>query len=254
MRIFELFDRKLAMPLQWEEGPSVTYAYGQVRTDKGDVSIDITFADEDDGLINIEFMVGGQFNLTGKGGASQVFATVIEGVKKFLTKHTDIHTLTFTAHEPSRAKMYDTLTKRVAKEMGWHVVPYDEVMSDPKYKGLHDGSFLFVIEKGQAPANRQDAQKPQHGGFVPYFYVYAHENPGLPAIKIKANKSMDAENWVIRNVPGYEKEHPMSVFAIKTPPKDREIVDKGEVPPPKPKAPERVLNPLEKALRDKLGN
>jgi hypothetical protein len=126
------------------------------------------------------------------------------------------------------------------------------MIADPK---LHSGSgeFTFAIQKGKAPAHRQDAQKPQHGEFVPVFYVYGYEQPEGPAIKIKARKASEAENWVIKNVPGFEKEHPMSIFAIKTPPLGRKVIDKGEVPPPKPKPPERVLNPLEKALRDKLG-
>lgn len=255
MKILELFDPKLAMPLQWEVGPQVTYAYGQVRTNKGDVGIDLTFAQMDEGMWNLEFAVGGRFGLTGSGGAGQVFATVIAGVKKFLTKVSDVHTITFTAEEQSRAKMYDTLAKRVARDLGWHVVPYDDMTSDPKYGLVRShGSFAFAIEKGQAPAHRQDAQKPQHAGFEPIFYVYAYENPKLPVIKIKAKNATEAERWVIKNIPGYDQEHPMSIFPIKAPPDGRtDIIDKGEVPPPKPKPPERELNPLEKALRDKLG-
>jgi hypothetical protein len=153
--VTELFDPKLAMPLQWEVSPGVVYAYGQVKTNRGDVVIDITFAEMDKGVWNIEFMVGGSSEITGGGGANQVFATVIAGVKKFLTKVPNVHTFTFTAEEPSRAKMYNTLAKRVAHDLGWHVVPFDDIQNDPKYGLVRSyGAFPFAIEKGQAPEHR----------------------------------------------------------------------------------------------------
>jgi hypothetical protein len=249
----ELFHPSNASFLDWEKGLGVTYAHGDVTIGDHSVAIDITFSNMDDGIVNIEFMVGGSFELTGKGGASKVFATVIEAVKQFIAKHPKVTTITFTAEEQSRAKSYDTITKRVAKEVGWHVVPYDEVASDPKFRtAMSYGAFLFVIQRGHAPKHRQAAQKPQHAEFLPVFYVYAYENPKLPAIKVKAKSATAAEKFVISQVPGYEKEHPMSVFAVKAMPADRQITDMGTVPKPTPKPAPRVLNPLEKALHDKI--
>jgi len=255
MRFYELFDPKEAGDLEWEKNLGVTYAHGSVWINGELEAIDITFSNMDDGIVNIEFMVGGSFELTGKGGASKVFATVIEAVKQFVTEHPKINILTFTAEEKSRARMYDTITKRVAKQLGWHVIPYEEMSQDPRMKtAMSYGAFLFAIERGEAPAHRQAAQKPQHSEFLPIVYVYAYENPELPAIKVKATSSIAAEKWVIQNIPGYEKEHPMSVFAVKAPPEGRKIIDKGTVPSAPPKAKPRELNPLEKALQKKLGN
>lgn len=249
----ELFHPENASFLDWEKSPGVTYAHGDVNINDKNVAIDITFADMGDGIVNIEFMVGGSFELTGSGGASKVFATVIEAVREFVLKNRRVKYITFTAEEKSRARMYDTITKRVAHKLGWHVVPYDEVMSDPRFKTLVSyGAFAFVIQRGGAPAHRQSAQKPQHGEFDTIFYVYGFENPEGPAVKIKAKSSAAAEKWVIQNVPGFENEHPMSVFAIKSPPPGREVIDKGKVPPPAPKPTPRELNPIEKALHDKL--
>lgn len=255
MRFYELFNPKKASALEWQKDLGVTYAQGEVIIGGKPVSIDITFSNMDDGIVNIEFMVGGSFELTGKGGVSEVFSTVIEAVKQFVTEHPKINILTFTAEEQSRAKMYDTITKRVAKQLGWHVIPYEEMSQDPRMKtAMSYGAFLFAIERGSAPAHRQAAQKPQHGEFLPVLYVYAYENPKLPAIKVKAKSSIAAEKWVIQNIPGYEKEHPMSIFAVKAPPADRQIIDKGTVPSARPKAAPRELNPIEKALQNKLGN
>lgn len=255
MRFYELFDPKKAAPLEWKSSPGITYAEGEVDIKGVNTPIGITFADMGNKVVNIEFHVGGNFELTGKGGADTVFATVIEGVKQFVQEHPGINTITFTAEENSRARTYDTIAKRVAKKLGWHIIPYDEMVQDPNMKtAMSYGAFLFAIERGEAPEHRQAAQKPQHGEFVPILYVYAYENPDLPAIKIKAKSSMSAEKWVIQNIPGYEKEHPMSIFAVKAPPANRQIIDKGTVPTAKPKAAPRVLNPIEKALQNKLGN
>lgn len=255
MRVYELFEPKKASPLDWEKNLGVTYASGSLDIGGRDVNIDITFSSMDDGIVNIEFQVGGSFELTGKGGVAEVFSTVIEAVKKFVTDHPKITTLTFTAEEKSRAKMYDTITKRVAKQLDWHVVPYDEVAADPKFRSaMSYGAFLFVIERGAAPEHRQAAQKPQHSEFLPVLYVYAYENPDLPTIKVKAKSSTAAEKWVVQNIPGYEKEHPMSVFAVKAPPEGRKIIDKGTVPSAPPKPPERKLNDLELKLKQKLGS
>jgi hypothetical protein len=205
-------------------------------------------------IVNIEFMVGGSFELTGQGGASRVFATVIEAVREFVLKNRKVKYITFTAEEKSRARMYDTITKRVAHKLGWHVVPYEEMIADPKFKTLLSyGAFAFVIQRGGAPAHRQAAQKPQHGEFLIVYHVYSMEDKTLPAIKVKARNGNDAEAWVIKNIPGYEKEHPMAVFASKAPPEGRQIIDKGTVPAPKPKPAPRVPTPLETELRNKLG-
>lgn len=252
--ISELFDPKLAMPLQWEVNKGSVYAYGQVKTNHGDVEIDITFAEMDKDVWNIEFMVGGSHEVTGSGGANQVFATVIASVNKFLTKVPTAHTITFTAEEKSRARAYDTIAKRVAKNLGWHVVPHDDLVQDPKYGLLRSyGAFAFAIEKGAAPAHRQAAQKPQHANWITTYYVYSFEFPELPAIKIRAKDGNVAEMWVRRNVPEYKNADPMGIYASKEPPEVRKIVDMGEVPPEPQKPAPRVLNPLEQALRAKLG-
>ena len=228
MRILELFDRRTAFPIEWDKGPGVTYARSTVPIGDKQVELDITFADIDNGIIDIEFAVGGRYSITGTGGVGPVFATVVNACKQFVADHPKINTITFTAGEQSRARMYDTIAKRVSKEIGWHVIPYDEMISNPSFRyAARHGDFVFALQRGQAPASRQAAQQPQHGDFLPVFYVYAYENPDLPAIRIQVKNGQQAEEWVIKNIPGYDKEHPMSIFATKAPPKDRKVIDKG---------------------------
>lgn len=254
MLLRELFDKSQASPLEWDESnPYAVYASGHVPVGGHDVAIDITFSMEDEGIVNIEFMVGGEFELTGKGGTNQVFATVIEAVKKFVKQRPrTVNVITFTAEEKSRARMYDTLAKRVAQQLGWHVIPYEEMIADPRFKTmLSYGAYSFAIERGHAPAHRQAAQKPQHAKWANIFYVYSFENPELPAIKLIAKDGNQAELWVMRNVPEYKNEDPFAVFARKSTPPERKIVDMGTVPEPKPQ-PQPDPNSLGALLRAKL--
>lgn len=250
--INELFDKQNASFLDWEKSPGVTYANGHVTVGGHNVAIDITFTDMDEGRVELEFMVGGQFDLTGKGGAGPVFATVIEAVKQFVAEHPKVNLFLFSAEEQSRARSYDTLAKRVARDLGWHVVPYEDLTSNKRYhgRGFGYGGFTFAIEKGQAPQHRQAAQKPQHSKFVPIFYVYSREED-LPVYMIRANRASEAERYVVRNTPEYKTANPMGVFATTN--AIPGATDLGTVPKPQPKPPERVLTPLEQQLRDKLG-
>ena len=91
------------------------------------------------------------------------------------------------------------------------------------------GDFTFAIEKGATPAHRVDAQKPQHSDFVPVFYVVSMEEPTLPAYKIKAKKGLDAERWIMNNVPEYKNLDAFGVIARRAPPNDRPIIDKGTI-------------------------
>lgn len=243
----ELFDPNKALPYKWEHAHRARAALPDGR------ALIVNFLPQENKMFAIEFSVGDDFEMTGGGEVSTIFATVIAVVKQFIqfeSRH--LTALYFTAEEQSRAKMYDTLAKRVAKQVGWHVIPYDEMVQDEKYKTpLSFGDFLFALEPGTAPEHRQAAQKPQHGEFMPIWYVYSVEDKTAPVIKIKAKKSIDAEYYVRKTVPEYKTLDRMGIGTGKAPPGWGDITDMGTVKyPPKPTP--RVMNPLEKALYDKL--
>ena len=246
MKITELFEPEQAVNIKWNR----THRYATAMVDPK-TRLEINFMGNFD-PVSIEFSVNDQYDITGGGNVSAIFATVIESVKQFVQKNPMVKSVYFTAGEQSRAKMYDTLAKRVARQIGWHVVPYDDMVTDEKYKtALSYGDFTFALEKGAAPEHRQAAQKPQHGEFMPIFYVTSFENPELFAVKIKAKNGDVAEQWVMKNVPEYKNEDPFGVFANKTMPRNKKIIDKGQVPDPA-KAP--AEHPLASALRNKLGS
>ena len=244
MRINELFEPKHAGHVDWPDDNVAT------STINGK-SLIINFR-ESEGIVQLEFNIDHEFQLTGRGDATAVFATVIEAIREYVGNWPGVHSFVFTADEQSRAKMYDTIAKRVARQLGWHVVPFDDMQADPKYKTvLSYGDFTFAIEKGTAPEHRQAAQKPQHAEFLPVFYVYTVEFPDLPAIKIKAKQSYEAETWVMKNVPEFKDADLMGVFASKIKPEGRSVIDKGTVPE-KPKPVPQDPNSLGAKLRAKL--
>jgi hypothetical protein len=246
MKITELFEPKQPVAINWNFDDTSAMAKINPQT-----KLIVNFLGDED-PIAIEFNVNDQFNITGSGNVSAIFVTVIETVKQYVQNNPDCSALYFTAEEQSRAKMYDTLAKRVAKQLGWHVVPYDEMASDEKFKhALDSRQFVFAIEKGAAPEHRQAAQKPQHGEFMPIYYVISMETPELFAVKIKAKNGDEAEQWVMRNIPEYKKEDPFGIFASRGLPTGRKIIDKGQVPE-KPKPIPQDPNSLGAKLRAKL--
>ena len=223
--INELFSSKKVPKLSWSYNGTVATAKVAPRK-----KLRIHFTNEYN-TTSVEFSINDQFDLTGGGDVSVIFATVIEAIKDFVTIDPREDSLYFTASEQSRARMYDTLAKRVSKQLGWHVVPYDDMVADKKYQNaIAHGDFAFAIEKGVAPEHRQDAQKPQHGEFLPIYYVYSLAFPELPAIKIKASRGYEAEDWVRKNIPEYKGTTQGGMITTKLPPDDRTIIDKGTMP------------------------
>ena len=106
----ELFDPKHVRPIEWEDD-------NHAKAKLGNKTIHITFF-ETGGNAYIEFSVDDEFQLTGRGDANAVFATVIQAVKEYIAKWKGVHTITFNASEKSRARMYDALAKRVSSQLG----------------------------------------------------------------------------------------------------------------------------------------
>lgn len=239
----ELFDPKHVQPIEWEND-------NHARAKLGEKTIHVIFM-ETGGHVYLEFSVDHEFQVTGRGDANAVFATVIHAVKEYVARWPGVHTFVFTANEQSRARMYDALAKRVSKQLGWHVVPYDEVMTDPKYADARKGSYAFVVEKGHAPEHRQAAQKPQHEKFKDIWFVGSMEDKTLPVFKVSGGKGWEAENFVMRTRQEYKGFHPMGMYSSHTPPPNQKIIDLGEYKPPY-KAPPEDPNSIGAKLRAKL--
>ena len=79
--------------------------------------------------------------VTGTGNAAKVLSIVSNGVFDFVKKN-KVDSISFTSFEGSRTRLYTTLTKLWANELGWkHEIEYD-----PEYKDMK-GAASFVISK-----------------------------------------------------------------------------------------------------------
>jgi len=234
----ELFDPKLAVDLEWAEGSDYVAARGYVTVTNPDgyggeygneeeVELEIEFGEYPHPQrkeYEVQFKVGESFAITGGGNANVIFATVIQACKDFVEMYKPDR-LFFTADEQSRARMYDTITKRVAKQVGWHVLPFDEIQKDPLYRHKSGNGFMFVIAKGEAPAKFQSSQKPQHGSFMPIWFVYnLDKDTPTVAVKVRAPDRVTAVAHARKIEPSFTDLDPMQIHALSSLPK-REVTD-----------------------------
>jgi len=236
--ITELFDPKLAVDLEWAEGSDYVAARGYVTVTNPDgyggeygneeeVELEIEFGEYPHPQrkeYEVQFKVGESFAITGGGNTSVIFATVIQACKDFVEMYKPDR-LFFTADEQSRARMYDTITKRVAKQVGWHVLPFDEIQKDPLYRHKSGNGFMFVIAKGEAPEKFQSSQKPQHGSFMPIWFVYnLDKDTPTVAVKVRAPDRVAAVAHARKIEPSFKDLDSMQIHALSSLPK-REVTD-----------------------------
>lgn len=234
----ELFDPKLAIDLEWAEGSDYVAARGYVTVtnpdgyggeygDEEEVELEIEFGEYPHPQrkeYEVQFKVGESFAITGGGNTSVIFATVIQACKDFVEMYKPDR-LFFTADEQSRARMYDTITKRVAKQVGWHVLPFDEIQKDPLYRHKSGNGFMFVIAKGEAPEKFQSSQKPQHGSFMPIWFVYnLDKDTPTVAVKVRAPSREAAVAHARKIEPSFKDLDSMQIHALSSLPK-REVTD-----------------------------
>jgi len=223
----ELIDKKLAQPITWVN-PSI--ARSKLPSGR---EIEIHFTPEATGYVDIAFNVDREFRITGLGNADQIFATVIQGITEFVFNNPKLHTITLTANEKSRARAYDTLIKRITPDLGWHVVPHDDIIKDPKYQdAMARGGYLFAMEKGTAPEHRQPEQKPKHGTFKNVWYVNNIDDKTLPQYKVTGGeKAWPVMKYVIDNIEEYRQLNPQTIIAKHYPRPGQQIIDLGEYKP-----------------------
>jgi hypothetical protein len=128
------------------------------------------------------------WGVTGTGNSAQVFGTVVEIMKSFLTsKKASIRRMTFAAKEDSRQGLYARMVKRLL----------------PKWN-LEQKGEAFVLTRP--------------GGLV--FWVYSVEAPynKIPPVKVKANTASEAEQIVLTTMPEFKGADLMGMGASKNKP------------------------------------
>jgi hypothetical protein len=150
MILQELFDPGTAFPLEWTE--QVGYhneAHAEANDADGRV-IDISFTPSDDGsMIEIVFTRGGNYDMTGKGDAGRVMATVINAISIYLQKYKPPYVAFSAKSGGGRASAYGAMIKRIAH--GYRLLTpeeYPEVVRDSAFLEFlgNDQPFVLAIQ------------------------------------------------------------------------------------------------------------
>ena len=120
----ELFD--LSKPPQGVQGPNLRGSQGRVAyygfaVDDKKYFVEFhNFPDQD-----VEIVFGdehGNVGLTHTGNATKVFWSVAQCLVDYLERHPSVQKIYFTSYsdEPSRLRLYNSLSNRLAQQLGWH--------------------------------------------------------------------------------------------------------------------------------------
>ena len=126
------------------------------------------------------------WGVTGTGNAAEVFGTVVDILKTFLANKKDsVRRLTFAAKEGSRQGLYAKMVKRLL----------------PNWDMSHHGESFTVTRQGLN------------------FWVHSLEFPEIPAVKIQAKNSREAEQIAMTTIPQFKDADLMGMVASAQPPK-----------------------------------
>ena len=126
------------------------------------------------------------WGVTGTGNAAEVFGTVVDILKTFLADKKDsVRRLTFAAKEGSRQGLYAKMVKRLL----------------PNWDMSHHGESFTVTRQGLN------------------FWVHSLEFPEIPAVKIQAKNSREAEQIAMTTIPQFKDADLMGMVASAQPPK-----------------------------------
>ena len=152
MKFQDLLNESLDKPFDWHwEKKTERYAEARFHTDggqKGEVNFAIKLKSymgdpnpDMAGIAEILFEIDFGFDISGKGEAFRIFATVKDIILdyiKYMKSNKLFKGISFTAKEASRKKLYDVLSKKVAQ-----TTPYKNVSK----KKVDDGQTRYTMRK-----------------------------------------------------------------------------------------------------------
>ena len=154
-QVNELFDPKTALPLEWTTTTrpmpdgfipkKVTYAQ---HIDNNGRVLNILFAPyANDNIVDISFDYEGLHKITGSGQATQILATVVSAINKYISvKHP--YMISFSAKEPSRVKLYKHMIQRLLG--GYELLSPEQYPSDGDLKTAQAGVGTFFLLRQKA--------------------------------------------------------------------------------------------------------
>ena len=148
----ELYDKpfRLVRTVETHDHAAYHYTDGDENDPKADyLVVNFGYIQPQDEGWDMDFTRGGSTALTGGGKAAQVFATVMDGFKRFTRKYyaktvsftaakSEVNAKTYSYSSGSRVKLYNSLIKRYAAQAGYRL---------ESVKSLGMGRELFVLER-----------------------------------------------------------------------------------------------------------
>jgi hypothetical protein len=143
--ITELFDPKYSFDIEWDESASYGLEQNARAYDRQGREINISFVPFSSLLVDVEFTRGGTYEITGRGDAERVFATVLRTIGMYINKFKPKY-LIFSGSEESRNSLYRAMVARYAPRFGYELTTVENATKEweslPGY-----GKHSFALER-----------------------------------------------------------------------------------------------------------
>ena len=136
--ITELLDPETAFPIKWDKqfaGHGEFHAFAQDK-DGREIGISFTPVGDDGSATEVVFTRGGTHEMTGKGDAARVMATVIKAIKIFVEQYKPRYLVFSAKSTGGRASAYSAMIRRAAD--GY------KLLNPEEYPSELDSYFEFV--------------------------------------------------------------------------------------------------------------
>ena len=156
--ITELYDPSSSFELEWDNtfGPKERHATAYDRQGR---TMNIDFVPVGKNMVEVEFTRGGSYDLTGRGDASFVFATVLQAFREYLEKHRPKYFI-FSAKEGSRFSLYQKLVNRFAMSSGYKQFDLNKLKPETREKIGATGTNVILLHNTNFSLDEETAQSP----------------------------------------------------------------------------------------------
>lgn len=145
--ISELFEPETAFPFEWEFFGTTIVA---VAHDRQGRELNITFADWNNGMVDIDFDRGGSIGITGDGDAHRVMATVLSVILQYINMRSPDYAI-FSSAEPSRTRMYASIVRRLSAKYGYQQITMDQLPPAISASEVHNSTSgshkVFLLKR-----------------------------------------------------------------------------------------------------------
>ena len=223
----ELFDLQTAFELEWDDS-FAPEEYHALAYDRQGRTINISFVPIGADAVDIEFTRGGSHDVTGRGDAERVFATVIKAIATYLEEYRQPSYVLFSGKETSRNKLYQSLVVRYAAGFGYEVTSQEKLPEELRSMSLPKDVFILSKKAITEVINTKQIEPDFHlekeidlDGVGPLKLVADNlkEWPSVPQFTVKVflptGENIGYFRFVVMD---YEPEPRFKMFAKKTDP------------------------------------